>query len=136
MAEQKALAAHRAAIEKSVAKLAERRAVLRAELDEVEGELKLLLSMLKASGFEPPPEVAAAKAQTTKANGKVKKVRDRDEEQSPASVAKSMLKEGAVTPEGLAAETGQSLKNASQMLARMFRNGEAKRLGRGVYGAA
>jgi hypothetical protein len=139
MAEQKALAAHRAAIEKSVEKLAGRRSVLQAELDVVEAELKLLLSMLKAAGG-PSPHVADGPEPPTK-NGagrakKGKKARDRDEEQSPAAVCASMLAEGEVTPELLAEQTGQTLKNASQMLARLFRNGEASRPRRGIYGAA
>jgi hypothetical protein len=148
MAEQKALAAHQAAIEKSVERLAARRTVLRTDLDVVEAELKLLLSMLKASGYEgdakpelvpdSKPKAKSAPAAATskgKANGKGKagKAGKAEQPRNPAELAISLLEDGEVTPELLAEQTGQSLKNASQMLARLFRNGLCKRPRRGVY---
>lgn len=141
-AEQKALAAHRAAIEKSVEKLATRRGILRAELDEVEAELKLLLSMLKAAGG-PSPHLADGPEPVLVKNGKPgKKAKatdaklDRAVASGPSAVAINLASKGDVTPASLAKVTGQSVVLANQVLGRLLKAGTLRRVSRGVYGAA
>jgi membrane-associated HD superfamily phosphohydrolase len=146
MAEQKAVAAHRAALEKSVEKLAARRDVVKAELDELEGELKLLLSMLKAAGG-PSPSIAEGPVPQTKGprpkekaqKAYAKKLASQESSLSAKEInelARKLLAKKPVNAEMLATETGQSTKNAAQTLARLARGGNAVRLSRGVYGAA
>lgn len=145
MAEQKAVAAHRAALEKSVEKLAARRDVVKAELDELEGELKLLLSMLKAAGGPSPsiaegPTPPAKKGPKTKAQKDyAKKLAGQESSLSAKEInelARKLLSKKSLNAEMLAAETGQSMKNAAQTLSRLARSGDAVRESRGVYGAA
>jgi hypothetical protein len=140
MAEQKAVAAHRAALEKSVEKLAARRDVVKAELDELEGELKLLLSMLKAAGG-PSASIADGPEAPVKKGKGVKKDRTPDVSSNLSAkeineLARKLLSKKSVSAAALAAETGQSAKNAAQTLARLVRAGDAVRQSRGVYGAA
>lgn len=138
MAEQKAVAAHRAALEKSIEKLATRRDIVKAELDELEGELKLLLSMLKAAGGGlqapiDPTDSKPAKGKKPPAKAKPGKVLSKKEINE---LARSMLSKASLTADALAEATGQTSKNAAQTLARLARSGDAVRQSRGVYGAA
>jgi hypothetical protein len=140
MAEQKALAAHRAAIEKSVVKLSERRDLLRAELDEVEAELKSLLSMLKAAGLPADAPLEAMEKEIAKGKkvklGKPTKAERAAQNEGPMSIALKLASKGTVTPVSLATSTGQQTIDASNLLGRLARQGKLKRVSRGVYGAA
>ena len=142
MAEQKAVAAHRAALEKSVEKLAARRDVVKAELDELEGELKLLLSMLKAAGgpsasIADGPEAPAKRPKEKAQKAYAKKLAESSLSAKEINeLARKLLSKKSLSAAALAAETGQSPKNAAQTLSRLARAGDAVRQSRGVYGAA
>ena len=138
MAEQRAVAAHRAALEKSIEKLAARRTIVKDELDELESELKSLLAMLKAAGGSP---VEAAEEPKGKRSAKGKKAKSTKKltaakASGPSAVALNLASKGTVTPDLLADETGQTNVQASNVLGRLARDGLLKRTGRGEYGAA
>lgn len=139
--QQRALAVHRAALEKTIAKLSARRDVLRTELDQVEEELKTLLSMYKLTeralgeGEESllSPQGKSQKAKTKKSGAaKTSKNGDaRGEALTLLAEAKS-IKVG-LTAAGLSKQTGQAVGASSQMLRKLVVAKLAKRLGRGAY---
>jgi hypothetical protein len=146
MAEHKAVEAHRTALDKTIERLASKRDPLRAQLEAIEVELKMLLASRRALGSDDDDEApidptVRDKAPKGKRGKKVKGKPGRKRKGKPngddvAATALDLLGKGNVTAESLAAVTGQTRKNAAQTLARLGRNGEAKRVSRGVYGSA
>jgi len=139
MAEQKAVAAHRAGLKKSIEKLAARRDIVKAELEILEGELKTLLSMLKVSGYEvseAPIDPTMTKTKGKKDKGKGKKPKESSSPAGPGLIALRLVSKGTVTPTSLAEASGQNPIDASNTLGRLARAGTLKRVSRGVYGAA
>jgi len=145
MAEQKAVAAHRAALEKTVEKLAARRDIVKVELDGLEAELKALLAMLRIAA---PQDVVAEAIEGKNSKVKIPKPKAVSKKLKELSVsakdvndlARKLLADSSskepVTPDALGELTGQSNKNAAQTLARLARAGDAKRVGRGTYTGA
>jgi hypothetical protein len=142
MAEQKAIAAHRAALEKTIERLAARRDPLKLELDSIEAELKTLLSMLKAAGpiagEEETPIDPTTHKPTKGAKGKPKAA-GKDKKQGSLTmraIAMSTVAKGDTTPASLAKAAGIDPLHASNVLGALARAGEIKRISRGVYGVA
>ncbi len=142
MAEQKAIAAHRAALEKSIERLAAQRDPLKAKLESIESELKTLLSMLKAAGPVAGEEDEAmdpdakkprrTKAEAQKAYGE--KLNGRKLSPHAATALKMLTKAETITPAELAEKTGQSGAAASQTLAVLAKAGSIVKLKRGTFG--
>jgi hypothetical protein len=140
MAEHKAVLALRASLEKSIEKLAARRDILRAELNDVEDELKKLLAMLKASGADEISDAVVAKVSSGKSKpGRKPKGETNGKVSGAADVILAHLKSknGATLTADQAAElTGQDPRDASQTLGRMCRAEQIAKVSRGVYGGA
>lgn len=106
------VAAHVAAIEKTIVRLAARRAAIDLELQQ-------LVAMMAIA--EPTKRVDRAPAKTGRKRG------------GSQAVAQKLLEKGELTPAVLARWTGQSSKNAAQTLGDLARRKLARRVRKGVY---